>query len=483
LADERPNLVLILVDQWRADCLGLAGHPVVETPHLDRLFQGGTRFDRAYSAVPTCIAARAALMTGLHQRHHGRIGYQDAVPWRYDVTLPGLLSAGGYQTHCVGKMHVHPARQRLGFHEVVLHDGYLHVERDRSLDMERWDDYLVWLRERAGSEVDTIDRGIGCNGYAVRPWDLAESLHPSSWVVTQSIEFLRRRDPTRPFFLNLSFHRPHPPLDPLPYYLDMYRRKELPPVVTGDWVDTEARLPLNLLDSPAPTHPDQIHRARCAYFAMLSHIDTELNRLVLALTEHRLIANTAFLFCADHGEMLYDHNLVAKAVPYEASARVPFLLRLPHSWRERATPTTSAPIELRDVLPTLCELGDVAIPDTIDGQSVLPLARGEATHWRDHIHGEHYLPDRDGLDLANHWLTDGHEKYLWFPQSGRQQLFDLDRDPQELFELSGERPERIEHWRSVLASELEGREEGFVKNGELQAGRPQKAILSEVFDR
>lgn len=477
---EAPNLVLILVDQWRADCLGAAGHPVVETPHLDRLFEGGTRFERAYAAVPSCVAARASLLTGLEPRHHGRVGYQEGVPWDYPVTLPGLLTDAGYQTHCVGKMHVHPARRRLGFQDVVLHDGYLHFERDRDRDRDptRVDDYLLWLRERAHADADIIDRGLGCNGYVVRPWDLAESLHPSAWVVSQSIDFLRRRDPTSPFFLKVSFHRPHPPLDPPPYYLEMYERKTLPPIRIGDWVDPEAPLPPNLFDSPVPDTEAARERARRAYFAQLSHIDTELNRLIHALIEHRLIGNTAFLFCSDHGEMLYDHRRVAKALPYEAASRVPMLLRLPPGWRETQAAARPEPVELRDVLPTLCEVAGVDVPDSVDGSSLLPLARDrDDVAWRLFVHGEHAHPGRGRGALSNQWLTDGTEKYLWFSQTGREQLFELDTDPDECRDRAEQRPDRVGHWRRRLVEALRDREEGYVKGEELVVGRPPRTLL------
>src|SRR5262249_28583257 len=121
-----PNVVLIVADQWRGDCLSAAGHPVVRTPYLDALAARGARFERAYSAVPSCIPARAALHTGLAQRNHGRVGYLDGVPWTYPVTLAGEFSRAGYQTHSIGKLHVNPERNRIGFDSVELHDGFLH---------------------------------------------------------------------------------------------------------------------------------------------------------------------------------------------------------------------------------------------------------------------------------------------------------------------------------------------------------------------
>ena len=254
--DKRPNILFICVDQWRADCLGFSGHPTVETPHLDRLAHESVNFSQAYSCTPTCVPARASIFTGLTPRHHGFVGYNDRQDWHYDVTLPGLLAQGGYHTQCVGKMHVHPARNLVGFHNVVLHDGYLHRERSKADDYGLFDDYTPWLRERLGPQADHIDTGIGCNGYATRPWVYDEMLHPTSWVVTQSIDFLRRRDSTKPFFLMMSFHRPHPPLDPPEHYFNRYLHKGLPDLVKGDWAPEKP--PVRGFDSPIPDDPAQI---------------------------------------------------------------------------------------------------------------------------------------------------------------------------------------------------------------------------------
>ena len=118
-----------MADQMRGDCLGIAGHPDVKTPFLDALAAEGVRYENAYSACPTCVPARATLYTGMSQEHTGRVGYEDLVPWDYPHTLAGELSKAGYYTQCVGKMHVHPLRNNLGFHDVRLHDGYLHAYR------------------------------------------------------------------------------------------------------------------------------------------------------------------------------------------------------------------------------------------------------------------------------------------------------------------------------------------------------------------
>lgn len=471
---QRPNIIFINVDQWRGDCLGFTGHPVVETPHLDALASQGVNFRQAYSAVPSCVAARAAILTGLSQRSHGRVGYMDGIPWTYEHTLPGLLADAGYHTQAIGKMHVSPARNLMGFHNVILHDGYLHHERIRNHDMGMVDDYLPWLKDKLGYGADYADNGLGCNGYVVRPWIYDEMLHPTAWVTTQAIDFLRRRDTGKPFFMFVSYHRPHPPLDPPAAYLDMYANKEPPPLPEGDW-NTGEFVGMIGADSPCPSDLKQRDRARRAYYSQMTFIDHQINRLVMSLYRDNLLSNTVFLFCADHGDMLFDHNMIAKSVAYEGAARVPFFLSFPHGYGIRAGTNVNAPVELRDILPTLCDLAGVKVPESIEGRSLIPFCRGENPEWREHIHGEHVKGA-----MSNHWVTNGKMKYVWLSQTGEEQLFDLTRDPQELHNLASQNPDELNKWRQKLIHELTGREEGYVRDGELVVGCKPSLILKEA---
>lgn len=476
---DQPNIILIMADQWRHDGLGIIGNPVIQTPHLDRLAEDGAVFTHAYSAVPSCIPARAALLTGQHQRHHGRVGYADGVPWTYPVTMGSVFSEAGYHTQVVGKMHVDPARNLLGFHNVVLHDGYLHWNRHRNPTLIADDDYLADLRQKYGPAADYIDSGIGCNSYVVNPWPYDIMLHPTAWVTTQSIDFLRRRDPTKPFLLKVSYHRPHPPLDPPQAYFDIYKDMELPPLPKGDWVG-RAGLPSTKNLRPTPDSPHLlsepgIDRARRGYYAQCTFIDHQINRLIMALIEHRIWRNTAIVFTADHSEMLYDHGLVAKRLPYENSAGIPLIIRPPLNKAIPGGITIDKPVELRDILPTLCDIAGIPIPEEVDGVSVMPLIRGEQPEWRKWLHGEHEM----GL-LSNHWITDGKLKYSWYSQTGAEQLFDLVSDPQECHDLVEELPAELAKWRCHLIEELRGREEGFVQAGKLVVGRPVRPILKEA---
>src|SRR5690606_900866 len=142
-------------------------------------------------------------------------GYRDGVPWDYPVTIASEFTRHGYQTQAIGKLHVYPERSQIGFQNVILHDGYLHHAREHNRDLGRVDDYVPWLARVLGrTGADYFGHGVNCKSGVARTWDKDEWLHPTTWVVTQSLEFLRRRDPRKPFFLYLGFHRPHPPYDP-----------------------------------------------------------------------------------------------------------------------------------------------------------------------------------------------------------------------------------------------------------------------------
>jgi arylsulfatase len=478
---ERPNILLICVEQWRGDCLSIAGHPVVHTPYLDQLALEGARFRRAYTPVPSCIAARASLYTGLRPRTHGRVGYQDGVLWDYPVTIAGEFTRHGYQTQAIGKMHVYPERSQMGFQNVILHDGFLRFARSHNRNYEMVDDYIPWLRQKLGCGADYFDHGVNCNSYVARPWDKPEHMHPTNFVVTQAIGFLRRRDPRKPFFLYMSFHRPHPPYDPPAWALEQYLNQPMPDVPVGDWVDVLAEYfnpsRPDCLGGEIPTY--LLHRARAGYYGHMTHIDHQINRFLEMLQEFGLYDNTYVCFVSDHGEMLGDHHLFRKSYPYEGSAHVPLILKGPRESGIRPNAAYDQVIELGDVMPTLLECAGLPVPDAVEGRSFLPIARGEAPQWRGHLHGEHVMHIA-GQSLQ--WVTDGHEKYVWFSGTGHEQLFNLDDDPQELHDLARKPPlaDRVAYWRQVLIEELTGREEKFTDGKRLVPGRPVNPCLSHL---
>ncbi|MGO4370314.1 arylsulfatase [Paenibacillus sp. MCAF20] len=485
--DSRPNLLLITVDQMRGDCLSILGHKVVETPNLDQLARRGMLFSNAYSSTPTCVPARAALFTGMSPRSHGRVGYEENIPWNYEHTLPGELAKAGYHTQCVGKMHVDPARSLCGFHNVVLHDGYLHHNRFKHTNTvaeshDSCDDYLPWLRERAGAGADLIDLGLDCNASTMaRPWHLPEALHPTNWVVTQSIDFLRRRDPRKPFFLWSSFVRPHPPFDPPQAYWDRYDGADFPDPVVGEWAvkDDPARGGLDPVTRSGVVPRRRLRRAMAAYYALITHIDDQLGRLMNAMEEYGVLDRTIIVFTSDHGELLGDHHLFRKALPYEGSAKVPLIIADPGGMLDAPQgATVDAVAELRDIMPTLLDCAGVNIPAVVDGRSLLRARElSQDGSWRTYIHGEHAYGEQ-----SHQYMTDGRQKYIWFTQTGEEQLFDLLLDPQELTNKAEEESyaDSMRLWRERLVRELDGREEGYVQDGNIIVGRKPQTVLSHI---
>ncbi len=472
---QAPNILFVIVDQWRSDCLGVTGHPLVETPNLDALARRGVAFTSAYSSCPSCIAARASMFTGMTPSSHGRLGYRDCVPWRYPYSLPGLLGTAGYQTHCIGKTHFFPQRLHFGFQSL---ESY---EAEQNFDGKYVNDYYEFLRDRTGGrETDDRLHGIESNSWLARPSHLPEELHNNTWVATRGCEFLRRRDPTRPFFLNLSFHRPHPPIDPPQVYWDMYagRAAELPPVPVGDWAGAHAVPAADVNAWQASLPKAALDRARLGYYAQISHIDNQLGRVLKLLRGH---GPTWVIFTADHGEMLGDHNLFRKTYAYEGSAGIPFIVCPPQGGAGKLSP---APVLLEDILPTCLEIAGAPVPAAVEGRSLVPLAKGETpAGWREFLHGEHSpcYSQEQGMQF----LTDGREKYVWYTLSGREQFFDLQNDRQECHDLAADPAAagRLGRWRQRLVERLAARPQDGLSDGRrLLPGKNLPAVRAELLD-
>lgn len=477
--NNKPNIILIMTDQMRGDCMSLDGHKNVKTPNLDTLALRGVRFPNAYTACPSCVPARAALFTGMSQEHHKRVGYQDLVEWKYPITLAGELSQNGYYTQAVGKMHVHPIRNYMGFHNVILHDGTLTANRNVNLpyceQQEICDDYLYELKKKKGVQADVYDTGLDSNSWVVREWPYEEELHPTNWVTEQSIDFLRRRDPGKPFFLFMSYVRPHPPLDAPKSFFDLYRDMELEPPVVGTWAkDSAIKKKGYILDSETgPLDKDMLKRMQMGYYACISHVDNQIGRFMLALQKYGLEKNTIIMFVSDHGEMLGDHHTFRKVLPYQGSIRIPFFISgIPNMQKGIVRDDL---VELRDVLPTLLSLCDGMIPEKIDGENILDGNRKA----REYLHGEHSGFDGN-YELGNQFIVTKRDKYVWFMENGCEQYFDLKNDPKELHNLINvkEVQGRVMKLRKLLIKELQHREEGYVNHNKLVAGKQQKNVLT-----
>ncbi|WP_294122649.1 arylsulfatase [uncultured Collinsella sp.] len=483
--EQRPNVLLIMCDQMRGDCLGIDGHPDVKTPYLDTLAAHGMLFENAYSACPSCIPARATLLTGKTPAGTGRVGYRDGVDWEYDHMMAEEMRDGGYQTAVVGKMHVHPPRLGCGFEHMRLHDGY--IGHYRKANLPYWmhqnvsDDYMRFLKNELGEFADVNGTGVENNSWITHPWVYEGRLHPTNWVVDESIRFLETRDRTRPFFLMTSFVRPHPPFDAPQAYFDLYRDADLREPAVGDWDDVEATERDGMIyDSIHGCRDAELRRqALAGYYACITHMDHQIGRLLTALENDETYNDTVIVFCSDHGDMLFDHGLFRKVLPYEGSARIPFIVHVGKNIEMagggRATGKSESLVELMDLMPTLLDLCGLEIPEGVEGSSLVGELSGASALDRAYVHGEHA---RDA-EQSNQWIVTPHDKYLWFTQTGVEQYFDLDADPRETRNLIDDPAcaERIAELCAALVSELEGREEGYVEDGKLVVGRKPVFVL------
>ena len=283
------------------------------------------------------------------------------------------------------------------------------------------------------------------------------------------MDFLRAHDEDRPFFLNISFVRPHSPYTPPQSYFDMYWQDETPAPYVGEWSAMHDD-PATAVDPDAwrgKMTPRQIHRARSGYYGDVSFIDTQIGRLLNMFRRNmrEMYQNTWFVFVSDHGDMLGDHNMWRKTYAYEGSARIPFVVVPPAGQGRPSRAVADEVVRLSDVMPTLLAGAGLSVPGTVDGRDLRPLMDAPADDWRAYIHGEHcrcYSPEQE-----MQYVTDGRRKFIWLPRIDREQFFDLEQDPGEVDDLieDASRREEIETWRGYLVQELSKRDCGWVRDG------------------
>jgi len=460
----RPNVLLICVDHWPGNLLGSARHPCVMTPTLDQLAANGVRFSNAYSTTPVCIAARRGLMTGMTARSHGDRSFNESLPMPDVPTLAGTFSDAGYQTYAVGKLHVYPQRDRIGFGDVLLNEEGRHHHGLTA------DDYELYLADRgyAGQEYA---HGMPTTDYLTRPWHLPEHLHPTNWTAREMCRTIKRRDPTRPAFWYLSFNAPHPPLIPLPAYNDLYRDADIPEPSVGDWASDFESLPWSLKDRhnrwyatlqypdgrTGPSH-HEIKLVRQAFYAMCTHVDHQIRLVIGMLREEGLLDNTIIAFTSDHGDMLGNHGQWAKGLLYDDAANVPLIITPTAAYEHLGHhQVDDRLVELRDIMPTLLEMAGISVPQTVEGISLL-------SDRRQHLYGEQY----EGVE-ATRMVRDERFKLIFYPTGNHLQLFDLLEDPDEMINLADDSDHAgiLDALTQVMIGQLYGSDLDWLDEGQL----------------
>ena len=452
---DAPSVLLISTDHWPAYLMGGAGHPAIRTPTLDSLAGAGVRYTNAYAECPVCIPARRTLMTGATTRTHGDRVFKVQEPMPQLPTVAQTFRDAGYQSYAVGKLHIFPQRDRIGFDDVIL------AEEGRPI-LGAIDDYELWLGEE-GHPGRSFAHGMSNNEYSYRPWHLSEETHVTNWATDQMCRMIRRRDPTRPGFWFLSYCHPHPPLVPLEWYYNFYRDVDIPLPFRGSWSEDFDELPYSLqmiqTRYGSTFSDEELRGILCAFYALCTHIDHQLRRVIGTLREEKLLDNTIICFTSDHGDMLGHHGLWAKRLYYEQSANIPMLLLGPVG--DQRTPAGSQDDRLvgwQDVMPTLLDLAGIPVPDSVEGISMVGEER------RPYLFGE----VGEG-PMATRMIRQGQYKLIYYPTGNRFHLFDLDADPQEMHDLSAEESHASlrQQMTALLVDELYGNDQDWLQDGEL----------------
>ncbi|MCX7213853.1 MAG: sulfatase-like hydrolase/transferase [Burkholderiales bacterium] len=496
------NALFIMVDQLRWDHVGAYGRSPVPTPNIDRLAARGTRFDRAFVQGPICGPSRMSYYTGRYVMSHG--ARWNRVPLSAaQLTLGDYLSRAGIAATLAGKTHILPDTEgldRMGIEiesergALLREGGFVPFERfDGHHKPDHLSGYPAFLRQHGYPGDDpwadfaisvTDDAGQTQSGWRMRnvhwPARVAEPHSETAYLTDRAIDFLRAPGADR-WCLHLSYVKPHwPYVAPAPYHA-MFRdtaltapvkaqheRTDAHPVVRAFHQHEESR---NFGDDAIAAH------VRPAYMGLIAQLDHHIGRVLDALDASGAASDTLIVLCADHGDMLGDHWLGEKELFYEQAVRTPMIVVDPRAQAQATRGKAVADmVEAIDIVPTL--LDALAVPGDnhrLEGRSLLPLVHGQSVDWRDAVFSEADYGFRQArLTLGRApgecrgWMVrTGRFKYVEW-EGLRPQLFDLQEDPDELYDLGAsaangpvarEMRDRLLHWslqrktRSTLSDE------------------------------
>ncbi|MEY4199630.1 MAG: hypothetical protein RLZZ265_1370 [Verrucomicrobiota bacterium] len=418
------NVLFIAVDDMSTS-LGCYGHPLVKSPHIDRLARTGVRFDRAYCQFPLCSPSRTSLMTGLRpdttQVYDLQKHFRSVLP--DVVTLPQMFMNQGYFAARVGKIY--------------------HYGNPGQIGTPGLDDAPSWNlalnpRGRDKDEEDkltnhTPKRGLG-SSLSFMKADGTDEEQTDGKVATEVIKLLEANQ-AKPFFIAAGFYRPHCPYIAPKKYFDLYPLDKIT-MPAGPFPEAKAA-PASALASVNPwpwfgTTEQQSREAKQAYYATISFVDAQVGRLLDALDRFKLADRTVVVFWSDHGYHEGEHGLWMKQSLWEGSAHAPLLIRAPGAkGNGGVSPRT---VEFVDLYPTLADLAGLTAPKNLAGASLKPLLENPSSPWTKPAFTQVW---RGGF--AGHSIRTERWRYTEW-DGGKQgvQLFDLQNDPQELKELSAD---------------------------------------------
>lgn len=460
---QRPrNILFITGDQWRAECLSALAHPVVRTPNLDALAADGVLFTQHYAQASPCGPSRACLLTGMYLQNHRSCVNGTPLDARFTNLALEVRRAGfdpaliGYTDTSLDPRGRDPRDPALGSYEGML-PGFTPI-LILPEDPAPW---LAWLRRlgydapvHTGDEswrqvADHPDAARRGPTYAPAVYKAGHS--ETAFVTDRAIDYIDAQGDT-PWFLHLTYVRPHPPwVAPAPYH-DLYSPEAVAAPVRAASLAAEARqhpyLAWHLEHGGKTADLPEAHlrQARATYYGLMTEVDDNIGRLLDFLRRSGRYDDTLIVFTSDHGEMLGDHWLFGKDGYFDPAYHVPLIVRAPGAARGRRVDAFTESI---DVMPTLLRAVGAAVPVQCDGVSLLPWLAGETPGgWRAEVHWEFDFRDVPGaaperalglrLDAcALNVIRDRRYKYVHF--AGLPPLFfDLNDDPGELVDLAGD---------------------------------------------
>ena len=411
----QPNVLLIVSDDQRPDTISALGNSVIETPHLDDLVRRGISFENATCANPICTPSRAELLTGCSGLRNSVFDFGRTISTEVP-RMADAFSNAGYETWYSGKWHNNGRPKN---------HGYQKTSRLFTGGGGKW-----W-------KPQTDYRGHEVTGY--RGWifrDADDKLLPelgigltpdiSAKIADGAIDAIQKSK--SPFFIHVNFTAPHDPLHLPPGFEDRYDPAKIPlpeNFAVDHPFDHGNRGGRDEVLLPLPRTEDLVRADIAAYYAVISHMDAQIGRIMDALKASGKIDSTIVVFTSDHGLAMGSHGLRGKQNMYDHTIRVPLIFagyQIPNGVRVRAL------AYLRDIFPTLCQMTGVAMPDT-DGKSQHPVMIGRSESVYEFVVG--YFRDSQRMIRTMRW------KLIRYPKVGQVQLFDLQNDPDELKNLAG----------------------------------------------
>lgn len=418
----RPNILFLMSDEHRADVTGYEGNTVIRTPVMDWLAETGVVFRNAYTPSPVCIPARQCMMAGQLPKTCGCEGWVDLKPGYR--TFAREFSRYAYNTVCSGKLHHIGQDQMQGWRKRIAPD----CEISDAYVEDRIDEEFARYRPVPGTGKWSNQREVEEARATEGPWQVFDRM-----AVDASLHFLDRyfRDSLylkpqshRPLLFKLSLIQPH-----YPYFTDQrrfdyyYERVQIYREKPCD----HPVLSQSQLGKPVEVTDEAIRRTTAAYYGMIETIDSHYGQVLRCLESlGENLDDWIIIYTSDHGEMLGEHGIWEKTRFYEASVRVPLIIRYPARFEGGRVVTEN--VNLCDLFATLSELADIETPDNLDSRSLVSVMSGDASGW-----------DNESVSQmgSNHvMIKRDHLKYQYYGEGIPEVLFDLQQDPKETTNLA-----------------------------------------------